>query len=200
MSMQQANAALMRALNFTPEDLAANRQGKLTPAQRERLKISVAQGMRIGYGVAAIVIVIVVAVCVFVVLGSQGVVPMPASFEGLGENAPLIVGVMGVILVFYVIMLLVSTARSRGMTSGSAKVRALTGKVKTSTLSLRGRNAAIASAGGASAVSYVIQIGREKVYTTDETAYRAFEDGLTYRVYVVGSKPGYMMVSAEAIR
>ena len=128
MTMNTINTHLMQALNFTPDDLAANRNGSLTPGQQEDLKTLVAAGTRTMLVIAGIVILIVLGVCIWVVLGSQGIVPAPEMFTG--ENAPLILGVMGLVLIFYVIMIGSSAARSRRLGSGSMSVKALTGKIK----------------------------------------------------------------------
>ncbi len=197
--VQPINAQLMQALDFTPEDLAANRQGTLTDAQRERLKLLMAQGARTALVVAAVVILIVVAVCVYILLGSAGIVPLPE--EVFGSNALLIVGVMALVMVFYVGMLLISMSRTRRMGSGNTKITALTGKVKVSTqgMGYAPTAYAVARTAGAPTVSYVIHVGREKVYITDQAVAGAFQSGATYRVYVVGKKPGYILISAEAL-
>jgi hypothetical protein len=200
MTMNTVNTHLMQALNFTADDLAANRKGTLTPAQQEDLKSLVAAGTRIMLVVAAIVILIVVGVCVWVVLGSQGIVPAPEMFNG--ETAPLIITVMGIVLVFYAIMIIVGASRSRAMGSGKAKVKGLTGKIKIKTNRMHGHSAASAVAGmaGASTVSYIVRVGKEKIYSTDDRVTEAFQEGIVYRVYVVGRKPGYIIVSAEAMQ
>ncbi|MEP7292905.1 MAG: hypothetical protein ABI835_14070 [Chloroflexota bacterium] len=199
MTMRSVNTGLMQALHFTPTDLAANRVGYLTDAQQEHLKTLVSQGTRSILVVAGIVLLIVVGVCVYIVLGSLKIVPLP---EGIfGSNALLIVAVMGVVVVFYVIMLVVALSRSRRLGSGDMPVRALVGQVKVKAQGMGGYSAAsaVADAAGVSQTSFVIQVGREKIYTTDEDIYRAFQDGITYQVYVVGNKPGYIIVSAEAL-
>jgi hypothetical protein len=43
----------------------------------------------------------------------------------------------------------------------------------------------------------VLQIGRMKIYTQDATAYSAFENGASYRVYYVKVSSMPMLVSAE---
>ncbi|HVU09889.1 MAG TPA: hypothetical protein VHD90_01375 [Phototrophicaceae bacterium] len=201
-ALQQINLALMQTLNFTSADLAANRQGALTQAQQDRLKVFVAQGMRSGTQVAGMVILIVVVVCVAIALGSQGIIPLPSELEGLGENAPLVLGVMGVILIFYVLMLVYALRKSRAMASGKAKVRALTGKVKVKSQRAYYNNAAsraLVQAANVPSMTYIVQVGRAKIYSTDPAVEQAFADGIIYRVYVIGSRASYLMVSAEAI-
>ena len=53
------SAPLMSALNFTPEDLAANREGRLSEPQRERLRAARRRTLRIG--IASIVVVVLLA-------------------------------------------------------------------------------------------------------------------------------------------
>ena len=199
MALNTVNTHLMRTLDFTPDELAANRKGSLTPTQQDDLKTLVASGTRIGLTVAAIVILIMIGVCIWAVLGSRGIVPAPDFFTG--ETTPLIVGVMAVVLVFYVIMILVSTSQARRMGSGKASVRPITGKIKIRTLHMYGHSAASAVAGiaGASTTSYIVHVGKEKIYSTDDRVVDAFQDGITYRVYVVGRKQGSIIVSAEAM-
>src|SRR4051794_13823060 len=118
MTMQTVNAHLMQALNFTADDLAANRKGALTPVQQEDLKSLVASGTRVMLIIAAIVILIVVGVCVYAVLSSQGILPASEMFTA--ETTPILLAVMGIVLVFYVIMILSAASRSRAMGSGKA--------------------------------------------------------------------------------
>ncbi|MBI1258558.1 MAG: hypothetical protein GC204_13905, partial [Chloroflexi bacterium] len=170
------------------------------PAQQEDLHSLVAGGTRVMLVIAALVILIVIGVCVWVVLGSQGIVPAPEMFNG--ENAPLILGVMGIVLIFYVIMIGVSAARTRSMGSSNAKVKALTGKIKIKAQHMTGYSAAgaVASMAGAATTSYIVRVGKEKIYSTDDRVTEAFQEGILYRVYVVGRKPGYIIVSAEAMQ
>ena len=86
MTMQTVNTHLMQALNFTADDLAANRKGITDASQQEDLKSLVAAGTRMMLVIAAIVILIVVGVCVYAVLATQGIVPAPEMFNG--RNAP----------------------------------------------------------------------------------------------------------------
>jgi hypothetical protein len=98
-------------------------------------------------------------------------------------------------------MILVGLSRSRNMGSSRTKVRALTGKIKIKGQRLHGYSAAglVANAAGASTTSYIVHVGREKIYTSDDRVTEAFQDGITYRVYVIGRKPAYIIVSAEAL-
>ncbi|MEO8392561.1 MAG: hypothetical protein ABI700_06180 [Chloroflexota bacterium] len=200
MTMQTVNTHLMQALNFTADDLAANRKGVLTPPQQEDLKSLVASGTRMMLVIAGIVILIVVGVCVYAVLSSQGILPASEMFTA--ETTPLILGVMSIVMVFYVIMILSGAARSRAMGSGKAKVKGLTGKIKIKTQRLASYStaSAVAKVAGAGTTSYIVQVGREKIYSTDDRVTEAFQDGITYRVYVVGRKPGYIIMSAEAMQ
>ncbi len=200
MTMQTVNTHLMQALNFTADDLAANRKGVLTAMQQEDLKSLVAAGTRIMLVIAGIVILIVVGVCVYAVLSSQGILPASEMFTA--ETTPWILGVMSIVMVFYVIMILNGASRSRAMGSGKAKVKGLTGKIKikTNRMHAHGMAGAVANVSGAGDVSYTLKVGKEKIYTTDDRVLDAFQEGITYRVYVVGRKPGYIIVSAEAMQ
>ena len=87
------------------------------------------------------------------------------------------------------------------MGSGKAKVKGLTGKIKIKTNRMHGHSAAsmVASVAGAGDVSYTLKVGKDKIYTTDDRVMEAFQEGIVYRIYVVGRKPGYIIVSAEAM-
>jgi hypothetical protein len=198
-SAQQMNAALMQGINFTPDDLAVNRQGALTQAQQERLKDLMSKGSRTGLIAGLLVILITVGGLGYMIL--SGTNDPESPFNGIAQNAPLVIGVAAVILVFYMLMLVIGLNRSKNMAAGGAKVRGLTGKIKVESMEIGSLSAAgmVMKAAGGPTVSYKIKVGRDTIYTTDMDIASAFEPGATYRVYVIGNKPGWIIVSAEAV-
>jgi hypothetical protein len=74
---------LMTALNFTPDDLAANRAGVLSDAQRERLRRS---GRPLFYGVVGLALALMTGAALLIYLGQRGAAPI-LSLVGVSLTA-----------------------------------------------------------------------------------------------------------------
>lgn len=188
----QANIPLMQGLHFTPMDLAANRQGVLTETQRERLDSLRKSGARSVAIIAGIVIVITAGVALLLYLSSA------SRNDESGSTLTLVAGVLGAIVVVYILLIIVGMARGRELSS--QPVKALTGRVNVEFHPMRGysETKVIAQAAGVNVDGYyTIKVGRTTIYTTDEGAANAFENGEEYRIYVIGRGNSSLIVSAE---
>lgn len=175
----ELNDRLMRGLGFSTADLAANRSGELTPAQRELLtlkkRLYVTNGQRTLLLMwAAFTTLIIVSLLV------QG---LPAS------DLAVLPAVLACLSGFFVFVGLVSRFFARHLlrqTVTSVQGRART---KIGTYYRYGRKIE----------TYELLIGRRKFHLLSQQELSAFEDGALYRVYYVPYAPLHVLLSAEAL-
>jgi len=198
--MQQtsyASQSLTQAFNLTPEDIAANRSGVLSPKQQERFHAMLAQGQKSGLLAIGAVLLLTAGIVAwqFVTDGE-----MAQSLKTAFDQAPgvLIAGVGGSLLLF-VIIGVISMLRMGNVKNRTLKVDSVSGKVKLNALKADGEAATVARMAGISTRTFVIQIGRTKIYTTEESQWTAFQNGGSYRVYYVKVSSMPMLVSAEIV-
>ena len=169
-----ADGALQAALDFTDDDLAANRAGRLSPAQQTRMGKTQGQG-QIANIVFGIVFVVVLAVIAFIVLPPL-FAPQPANSSAVPP------GIIGL-----------SFLRTR------RKLRGVTGAV----LAVEGEAKGNVKATGNVDQADLMMVYRLKVgsvtfalHSADQVA--AFRDGARYRAYYVkGTLP--ILISAEPV-
>ena len=196
MQSRYSNAYLMQALDFAPDDLAANRSGVMTEAQKERFRERINKGQSQVAVMVLLVLLISGGVFAFMLFGN--------SEEGSGlretmeKNPEILVAGLGGSLLLYLVIVAYSFYKMRRMKSGDVRVNSIQGKVKLKSSEMPAYSAAgaIASAAGAQTRVCQIKIGRTTMYT-DEQSFEAFEDGGTYRIYYVGNKRAPMIISAE---
>jgi hypothetical protein len=192
--MAYSNEYLMQALNFTAEDLAANKQGVMTEAQKVRFRERIGKGQTQAMVIVLIVLLISGGVIAFMLSGNE-----ESGLRQAVEQNPTIVAIgLGGSLLLYILMMVFALLRGQRMKSGNLRVSSISGKVKLSSSELPYYSAAGAIAGAAGAQTRIceVKIGRTKIYT-DETTFDALEDGGTYRLYYVGNKRAPVVVSAE---
>jgi hypothetical protein len=193
MISRYTNDYLMKALNFTREDLSANRQGHLTDAQKERLREKMGKGQTQTIIVVMLVLLISAGVIGFSLFNGEDSA-LRQTFE---ENPTIILLGLGGSLLLYLGMVAFALIRGQRAKSGNFKVGMLEGQVKLSSSEMDyGTARAVGALAGVQTQICTIQIGRQKIYT-DEATLAALEDGKSYRLYHIGSKPAYMIVSAE---
>jgi len=175
-----ADPTLHEALNFTNDDLVANRAGKLGPTQQARLTKSKGRSQVVNLISGAVFLVIIIVIAVYV---------LPMYLTGPAASAaPIIVIVLIVvagIIAFTIFRSRRKLARLDGavlMTEGEASTR--TGMAPIS--------------GGAMMPMYRLSIGTVTFALATPEPMRAFTNGHLYRgYYVQGTLP--ILVSAEPI-
>lgn len=192
---QYTDRYLMQALNFTTADLAANRGGTLTDAQKERLR------ERIGKGQTQIIVIVMLVLLIF--FGVMGFMFFNDESSGLRktfeENPTIVIAGLGGSILLYLVMVVFALLRGQRAKSGNFKVDSIEGQLKLSSSEMDyGTARAVSSVAGAQTRICIIQIGRQKIYV-DESTFDAFVNGQRYRLYYVGWKPAYMIVSAEVL-
>jgi uncharacterized protein (UPF0333 family) len=180
-----ADAALQAALNFTDDDLAANRAGKLSPTQQARMTKMQGQGQiaNIVFGIVFVVILVVIGIFVLPPLFA----PQPEHSSAIPPGiiilvAVVVVGIMG-------FSFLRTRRKLRGvsgavlMTEGDAKPN------------IRGTGN---MDDGGVMMMYRVKVGSVTFALQRADQVSAFHDGMRYRAYYVkGTLP--IMVSAEAV-
>jgi hypothetical protein len=196
MQSRYTNDYLMQALEFTRDDLAANRSGVMTEAQKERFRERMSKGQSQAMVIVLLVLLVTGGVVAFMVFGN--------AEEGAGlrqalEQNPEIIAVgLGGSLLLYLVMIAFAFIKMRRMKSGNLRVSSIEGKVKLKSSEMPYYSAAGAIAGAAGAQTSIceIKIGRTTMYT-DEQSFNAFEDGGTYRIFYVGNKRAPVIIAAE---
>lgn len=192
-STQELNQRLVQSLKISPDDLAINRQGKLSPSQQAAYA-AMAQG---GQRAALIIVPLVLVVC-FVVLGVQ-LGSDPEMRKTFTDNPIIPIAGLGGSLLLYLIMVVYSMIKARGMKPENLKVHNVTGKVKLTSTQLRGMERAIVSASGVATRSIIIKVGRKQIYSTDPMVEQAFVEGGHYCVYFIKMSGIGYFVAAEAV-
>jgi hypothetical protein len=190
--MAYSNEYLMQALNFTAEDLAANKHGVMTEAQKERFRERIGKGQTQAVVIVLIVLLISGGVIAFMLSGDE-------NLRQVVEQYPTLVAAgLGGSFLLYILMIIFALLRSQRMKSGNMRVVSISGKVRLSSSELPYYSAAGAIAGVAGAQTRIceVKMGWTKMYT-DEATFDALEDGGTYRLYYVGNKRAPVVVSAE---
>lgn len=175
-----ADPTLQEALNFTDEDLAANREGRLGPTQQGRLTKSKGRSQVINLVSAAVFLVIMIVIAVYV---------LPMYLTGPASGAvPIIVAV----LVLVVLIIGFTTWRSR------RKLSRLDGAVIWTAGEASARMGGAQVSGGALMPMYRLSIGEVTFALATPEPMRAFVNGHQYRAYYVqGTLP--ILVSAEKL-
>jgi hypothetical protein len=175
-----ADPTLQEALNFTDEDLAANREGRLGPTQQGRLTRTKGRSQVINLVSAAVFVVIMIVIGVYV---------LPMYLTGpSAQAAPIIVGV----LIAVVLIILLTTWRSR------RKLARLDGPVIWTAGEASARMGGAQVSGGALMPMYRLSIGEVTFALASPEPMRAFVNGHQYRgYYVQGTTP--VLVSAEKL-
>jgi hypothetical protein len=196
MSVQQNNTYLMQTLNFTPQELSMNQSGAISEEQKARLQARMMQYKQSGTKIIVVVLLMttIAGVAFFYLNPETG-----ASLQELISTTPVIGVVLGATLLIWLIMLIVTLARSGKVDFTNAKLAMVSGKAKRKKIDMYYGAAAVAlEAAGENKLNCTVKIGKVLFYMT-ETMYDGFADGLNYRVYYVPYGRFPLIVSAEAL-
>lgn len=180
-----ADGALQAALNFTDDDLVANRAGKLSPTQQARMNKAQGQGQigNIVFGIIFVVILVVIAIVV-----------LPPLFAPQPEHSSSVPpGIIILVIVVVLGIVGLSFLRTR------RKLRGVSGAVLSTEGEAKGNVKATGNVDqGGLMMMYRIKVGSVTfaVHSPDQVA--AFHDGARYRAYYVqGTLP--ILISAEPL-
>ncbi len=168
--MTEAASGLMAALQFTGSDLAANRQGRLSPAQAARIQRTRRRQLFLA-----------VILFIFFVIGATILL-----FAGQREGNPILTGAGGALIAMNALLVgLVGRGSMRvGSDLRAGSVEALAGEVER--VLRRGRQGD----------SYLLRINGDDLRVTKEI-FLGFRHECPYRIY--RTKGSRMLLSAEAI-
>jgi hypothetical protein len=180
-----ADGALQAALNFTDDDLVANRAGKLSPTQQTRMTKAQGQGQVVNIVAVILFVVIIVGIAIFVLPPLLAPQPEHSSAVPPGIIVLIVVVVLGIIGLSFL--------RTR------RKLRGVSGAVLSTEGAAKGNVKATGNVDqGGLMMMYRIKVGSVTfaVHSPDQVA--AFHDGAQYRAYYVqGTLP--ILISAEPL-
>lgn len=174
--------ALAAALRFTDQDLAANRAGHLSSAQRTMLGNARTGARKIGKRNAIFLVV-------FVIVVGAVLIQLESKATGVGSEAVLgVVGSLAAALLIFGLAARRSRGRWDSMVSGT--VSRVQGQVKTRTRRITGDD-------GSVGYVYEVSIGGTRFRVAGEPVLMAFTSGRSYAAYYVGRGVTAMLLSAE---
>lgn len=175
-----ADPTLQQALNFTDEDLVANRAGRLGPTQQGRMTKTRGRSQVTNLIFGAVFLVIMVVIAAYV---------LPNYLTGPASSAaPIIV----VVLIVVVGIIAFTIFRSR------RKLTRLDGAVLMTEGEASARQGLAPVSGGAVLPMYRLSIGKVDFALATPEPMRAFVNGKHYRgYYVQGTLP--ILMSAEEV-
>jgi hypothetical protein len=193
--MESNQVARMGAvLDFTDEELRANRAGRVSERQQARLGRARKTG-RIALVVMAVLVIAFVVVILTVVLPK-------ISDQQSDKSVPTVPIAIGV-LAFVVLVMALSITRSRRrfnrLATGTAQTT--TGVVKTRARRMHG-NVVDTSAPGLSyggGMRYEVTIGSVRFFVPSQAVLDVFEDGRSYHGYYAGRGLISSLLSAEPV-
>jgi membrane-bound ClpP family serine protease len=181
MMCRMADPTLQEALNFTDEDLVANRAGKLGPTQQGRMTTTKGRSQVTNLIFGAVFLVIIVVI-------GFSVLPQYLSSSAAGQYVPIVVGV----LILVVLIIGFTILRSR------RKLNRLDGAVLVTQGAADTRAGVAPVSGGAMLPVYRLSIGSVTFALSSPEPMRAFVSGQQYKAYYVqGTLP--ILVSAEPV-
>ncbi|MFN8528898.1 MAG: hypothetical protein U0670_09830 [Anaerolineae bacterium] len=174
-------------LDFTPEDVEANRQGHVTESQQAKLTaLARQQRQSVGWGIVA-----------FAVLIAGGIgfefVRTGGTLERFARGqSPLVVWGLAFFFAVLVLMTIITMIASRALKH--PVVRRIEGKVKIDTFSAKqGR--------GAVYTVHLVKIGKTTFRFLDAHSLSFFRDGAAYRAYLIKAplQPSPIPLSVEKV-
>jgi hypothetical protein len=177
--MNGVDERLAGAFGFTEDDLAANRQGYLTPSQK---KIIAETRRARGCG-ARLAYIIMAASFAFLVIAFvlSGGLEVSLSRDALTAYAVAASAFIGIFLAAMVY----SRVRSRDLRSGKISVTEGPARRRTKEYKF--------------GAAFYVKIGRHRFQFAYPDQFYAFEEGTRYRVYYVKNPPIDVILSAEAL-
>lgn len=187
---------VVQALGLTPDDVTANRAGRLSAAQQAEFQHLMHSGNK-----AMLIIVPLVLIITVVGFGLQlsTMSNGQSLIDYLSDNPIIIVGLGGTLLL-YLVMVAYALLRNNTRDISSLTVKSIDGKVKITKTSVGGVIGGAMKMGGATTTSYMLQVGRKRIYSTNAGVEAAFVKGGLYRIYFVKMSNVGWFVSAEAVR
>ena len=180
MMCTMADPTLQEALNFTDDDLVANRAGKLGPTQQGRMTKTKGRSQitNVIFGVVFLVIIVIIAAYV-----------LPNYLTGPAASAaPIIV----VVVIVVVGLMVFSFMRSR------RKLGRIDGAVLMTEGEASARQGLAPVSGGIALPVYRLSVGKVTFALSTPEPMRAFTNGKQYKAYYVqGTLP--ILVSAEPV-
>jgi len=175
-----ADPTLREALNFTDEDLAANRSGKLGPTQQGRMTKSKGRSQVVNLVSGAVFVVIMIVIAAYV---------LPMYLTGPAASAAPIIVVVLIVVVGIIAFTIVR---------GRRKLARLDGAVLMTEGVASARHGMAPMSGGAMMPMYRLSVGNVTFALATPEPMRAFTNGKLYRAYYVqGTLP--VLVSAEPV-
>ena len=205
MTPADRNSELMQLLHFDAGDLALNRQGKLSPRQieaeqanRERLKASITSASHRTPWLMMIMVIVVLGIIVVALVATGTVATLQ---QPLGTALLPIIGIVGLLVILYLIWIPISSRRSFQRTQLTAQnaplietlpVYSLAGKLKTRKDYDDNTNS-----------TYYHVIVEGKRFPVTQAGLKTFHNGKAYRLYFINVDPigrkALRLVSAEAL-
>jgi hypothetical protein len=180
-SPAQLNAQLFQPLEMTLADLVANRNGRISPAQQQKLQTFTQQGSK-NLGCSLVMILAFVFIFIGIIFFSEG-----GAIITMIQRQPVIglayAAVLGVVILVGVGSTLWYRLILRNL--GQQKLRAVEGRIRLYVRNMRGTH-------------YIVSVKRYNFYVTKEQ-YDGFVSGGTYRIYYIPFYTTIMLISAEAI-
>ncbi len=193
--MDARNQLLLSAvLDFTQDDLAANRAGRLSARQAARLR-RIRSWSRIAIVGVLVLAVGLVVVDVVVVLGPQ---LSSARQQGASYAVPVVIGALALVVLLVGQSVLRTSRAMHAMVAGA--VSSVDGLASTRVRRMRGNigdpQAGISGRPGGPTCE--LTIGRIRFFVSPAVL-AAFNDGQSYRGYYVGRGFRATLVSAESL-
>ncbi|PZS37022.1 MAG: hypothetical protein DLM58_00485 [Pseudonocardiales bacterium] len=187
-------ARIGAALDFTEEELQANRAGRASERQQARLGKSRSRGLMANVVMALAAIAFVVVILVVV---------LPKIPKQQSDKSVPIVPIVAGVLAFFLLVMALSFLRTRRRLTrlGDGKIQQTTGVAKTRVHRIRG-NVVDSSAPGlgyGGGIRYELTIGSVRFFVPSQAVLDGFEDGCTYRGYYAGRGLISTLLSAEPV-
>jgi hypothetical protein len=180
-STAELNRLLQQQLDFNAEDLVANRNGRLSPAQLQKLQTTYPQQSHLGCGVAVTILPILFFLAALF-LGEGRT--MMAQLLRQPTTLLIYAALIGLVISVGIGSLLYQHVTLRPYSEQT--VQPIQGKVRLRIIAIRGTH-------------YHVSIRRRTFYVTQQQ-YSGFVSGATYRIYYIPYyTSSYIIVSAEAI-
>lgn len=181
-----AENAAAQAFDFTPADLQANRNGRLTPAQAKRLN----RTRRIrGCGQRAAFLALGGTILVFI-----GLIPFVAPLNSPGFQAAFPYLLFGIVLFagIFLVAIIFGIIRSRDLQTG--RISVAEGEASEfSTQDIKSKS------GRVMGTAYLVTVGYTRFRLATPAQFETFQPGCLYRVFYIKDPPVHLILSAETI-
>jgi len=177
---------LMKAIPFTAQDLAANRTGTITEAQRARL------GKQAGVTRVATLVMFVIFILVFAAIGAYLFVfsnngqSLLKMFSHDSTTLAIVAGVMAAVVLVIFFSFLRTLRRTTDVARGKVSVTEGPLKVKS------------VNSVAYTVKSYQIKVGKVQFYI-NEAVFSSLVEGSNYRFYYIKNPPIQTILSVEQI-